>query len=376
MPGRYLIGLMSGTSLDGVDAVLAREEDGRLTTLATRSHPFPAALRRRLLRLAQGQRVRLESLLRADVQLGECYAEAVHGLLASRPEAAHRLAAIGSHGQTLRHRPDLGATLQIGDPARLAERTGCPVVADFRRADLAAGGQGAPLAPLFHRALLWRGEEELVVVNIGGMANLSLLGPDTTLGFDSGPGNVLLDAWAQRHLGQPCDRDGAFAAQGKVQRALLERLLAHSYFQRPPPKSTGREDFNPAWLARVLSTCPELAPADVQATLTELTARTIAEAIRRHAPRGGPVLACGGGIHNRHLMQRLRRLLAPRHLESTAARGVDPDFVEALGFAWLAARRLDAEALDTRAVTGARHPVVLGAVYWPGGGAARSERGL
>ncbi len=377
MPGRYLVGLMSGTSLDGVDAVLAREMDGgRLETVATLAHPFPAALRRRLLGLAQGRRVRLESLLRADVELGECYAEAVRDLLAPHPEAARRLTAIGSHGQTIRHRPTLGATLQIGDPARLAERTGHPVVADFRRADLAAGGQGAPLAPLFHRALLWRGEEALVVVNIGGMANLSLIGPDTITGFDSGPGNVLLDAWAQRHLGTPCDRDGAFAARGKVHAPLLDRLLAHPYFRRPPPKSTGREDFGPDWLDQVLSGFPGLAPADVQATLTELTARPIAGAIQDHAPGDGPVLVCGGGVHNRELMARLSRLLAPRPVQSTADRGVDPDFVEALGFAWLAARRLDAEAVDTTTVTGARHPVVLGAVYWPAGGAARSERGL
>lgn len=377
MPGRYLVGLMSGTSLDGVDAVLARETGGgRLETVATLARPFPPALRRRLLGLAQGRRVRLESLLRADVQLGECYAEVVRDLLAPHPEAARRLAAIGSHGQTIRHRPELGATLQIGDPARLAERTGHPVVADFRRADLAAGGQGAPLAPLFHRALLWRGEAELVVVNIGGMANLSLLGPDTTLGFDSGPGNVLLDAWTQRHLGEPCDRGGAFAARGNVHAPLLERLLAHPYFRRPPPKSTGREEFGPAWLTEALADFPGLAPEDVQATLTEFTARTLAEAIEHHAPRGGPVLVCGGGVHNRELMARLSRRLAPRRLESTAARGVDPDFVEALGFAWLAARRLDAEAVDTRPVTGARHPVVLGAIYWPAGGAARSERGL
>ncbi len=377
MPGRYLVGLMSGTSLDGVDAVLAREmDDGRLETVATLARPFPPALRRRLLGLAQGRCVRLESLLRADVQLGECYAEVVRELLAPHPEAARRLAAIGSHGQTIRHRPELGATLQIGDPARLAERTGYPVVADFRRADLAAGGQGAPLAPLFHRALLWRGEAELVVVNIGGMANLSLLGPDTIFGFDSGPGNVLLDTWAQRHLGEPCDRDGAFAARGQVHAPLLARLLAHPYLHRSPPKSTGREEFGPAWLTEVLADFPGLALEDVQATLTEFTARTIAGAIEDHAPQGGPVLVCGGGVHNRELMARLRRLLAPRHLESTAARGIDPDFVEALGFAWLAARRMGGERVDTHPVTGARHPVVLGAIYWPAGGAARSERGL
>jgi anhydro-N-acetylmuramic acid kinase len=273
--------------------------------------------------------------------------------------------AIGSHGQTLRHRPG-GThpfTLQLGDPSVLAERCGIDVVADFRRADVAAGGQGAPLLPAVHAMLLGTPGQTRVVLNLGGIANITVLGADGSVrGFDTGPANGLLDAWCQRHRGQPFDRDGAFATSGAPDPQLLQALLADGYFNLPPPKSTGREHFHLAWLdahPRVAA----LAPADVQASLLALTVRSIAEAIERHAGDAGEVLVCGGGVHNPLLMRRLAERLAPRSLRSTADFGVDPDYLEAIAFAWLARQRLLGLPGNLPAVTGARGPRLLGAIY-------------
>ncbi len=356
---------MSGTSLDGVDAVLAREgKDGWRTEVGL-THPFPADLRRRLRQLCEEERIPLDELLRLDGELAEEYAAAVAVLRRRHPLPPGEIAAIGSHGQTIRHRPELGNSWQIGHPALLAERSGLPVVADFRRADLAAGGQGAPLAPLFHRALLWRGEPQLVVINVGGMANLSLIDNQGVRGFDSGPGNALMDAWTQAHWHRPWDKGGRIAASGRVHLPLLHDLLQHPFFTRSPPKSTGREEFRLEWLSERLAHHPAIDPVDVQATLCELTARSIADAVTAWSEEGTPVLVCGGGVHNTTLMERLTRLLAPRPVHDTRVRGIDPDHLEALGFAWLAAMRLRGIPLETGPVTGARHSVILGAVYPP-----------
>ncbi len=360
------LGLISGTSADGIDAALASFENGRPQLQAALTHPWPQPLRERILAVAQDeQRLDLDAYGRLDVEIGQCFAEAALALLERSATPASGVRAIGSHGQTLRHRPS-GAfpfTLQIGDPSVIAERCGIEVVADFRRADVAAGGQGAPLLPAVHAMLLARPGHDRVVLNLGGIANITLLAGDgRVLGFDTGPANGLLDAWCLRHRGEAYDRDGAFAASGRVNEALLHELLADAYFALPPPKSTGREHFHLAWLeghARLAG----LSPADVQATLLELTARSVAEAIGRHADAAEDVLACGGGVHNPLLMRRLSELLAPRELHSSAAFGVDPDYLEATAFAWLARQRLLGLPGNLAQVTGASGPRVLGAVH-------------
>ncbi|TAM21959.1 MAG: anhydro-N-acetylmuramic acid kinase [Rhodanobacter sp.] len=360
------VGLISGTSADGIDAVLVRFEGDTPHSIAALVHPWPDPLRERILAVAQDEaRLDLDAYGRLDVAIGSCFADAVQRLLEQSNTPTSAICAIGSHGQTVRHRPN-GAhpfTLQIGDPSVIAERCGIDVVADFRRADVAAGGQGAPLLPALHAMLLAAPGRTRVVLNLGGIANITVLGADgRVLGFDTGPANGLLDAWCLRHRGKAFDRDGAFAASGHVDDALLQSLLADPYFTLPPPKSTGREHFHLAWLdahPRVA----ELAPADVQATLLELTTRSIAEAILAHAADATDVLACGGGVHNPVLMHRLSELLAPRTVASTAAFGIDPDYLEATAFAWLARQRLLGLPGNLPAVTGARGSRVLGAIY-------------
>ncbi|GAB3790983.1 anhydro-N-acetylmuramic acid kinase [Dyella agri] len=364
-PALYL-GLISGTSADSIDAALVSFEHERPRLLAARAHPWPTALREQILAVAQGEAtLDLDAFGRLDVALGHGFAEAALALLREHGIDASAVRAIGSHGQTVRHRPtgEHPFTLQLGDPATIAERCGIDVVADFRRADVAAGGQGAPLLPAVHAMLLAHPGHGRVVLNLGGIANITVLGADgSVLGFDTGPANGLLDAWCLRQHGEPFDRDGNFAASGRVDAALLDALLADPYFALAPPKSTGREHFHLDWLA----THPRmaaLAAADVQATLLELTARSVAEAITRHAPDAEDVLACGGGVHNGALMRRLAELLAPRTLSSTAAFGVDPDFLEATAFAWLARQRLLGLPGNLPAVTGARGLRQLGAIH-------------
>jgi anhydro-N-acetylmuramic acid kinase len=272
---------------------------------------------------------------------------------------------VGSHGQTIRHRPsgEHPFTLQIGNASVMAERCGIDVVADFRSADVAAGGQGAPLLPAVHAMLLNAPGRTRVVLNLGGIANITVLAADgRVFGFDTGPANGLMDAWCLRHRGEAFDRNGAFAASGRVDEPLLATLLADPYFALPPPKSTGREHFHLGWLDACLH-ATTASPADVQATLLELTARSIAAAIDAHASDAADVLLCGGGVHNQVLVQRLRELLRPRKLGSTADYGVDPDYLEATAFAWLARQRLLGLPGNLPAVTGARGPRVLGAVY-------------
>jgi anhydro-N-acetylmuramic acid kinase len=360
------LGLISGTSADSIDTVLVRFSDGAPQLLASHAHPWPPALRDQMLALAQGEgALDVDAFGRLDVEIGRCFADAALQLLEQSHTAAAEVRAIGSHGQTLRHRPtgDHPFTLQLGDPSVIAERCRIEVVADFRRADIAAGGQGAPLLPALHAMLLGRPGVTRVVLNLGGIANVTVLGDDGTVrGFDTGPANGLLDAWCRRHRGEPFDRDGAFAASGCIDQPLLDAMLADPYFSLPPPKSTGREHFHLGWLA-THARLASLSPADVQATLLELTARSVTAAIVQHAPTAGEILACGGGVHNGALMRRLGELLAPRVVLSTSRYGIDPDFVEATAFAWLARQRLLGLPGNLPAVTGARGPRVLGAVY-------------
>lgn len=361
------IGLISGTSADSIDAVLASFSRGVPQLQASHSHPWPADLRRRMLALAQGETaLDLDAFGRLDVQIGHCFADAALQLLERSGTPAAAVRAIGSHGQTLRHRPtgEYPFTLQLGDPSVIAERCGIDVVADFRRADVAAGGQGAPLLPALHAMLLARPGHARVVLNLGGIANITVLGADGgVLGFDTGPANGLMDAWCLRQRGEPFDRDGAYAASGCVDSGLLDTLLVDPYFAQSPPKSTGREHFHLDWLAARVPSLAALAPANVQATLLELTARSIADAIAQHAPQAEEVLVCGGGVHNGALMRRLGELLAPRVLLGTSRYGVDPDFLEATAFAWLARQRMLGLPGNLPAVTGARGLRVLGAIY-------------
>jgi anhydro-N-acetylmuramic acid kinase len=363
---RLYLGLISGTSADGIDAALVCFAP-RLQVIAARTFAYPDDLRARVLALARNRAaVTLDDYGRLDVEIGECFAEAALALLREAAVAPGAVAAIGSHGQTVCHRPD-GAhpfSLQIGDPNVIAERTGIATIADFRRADLAAGGQGAPLLPALHSAVLADAATARAILNLGGIANLTLLVPaKPVLGFDTGPANCLLDAWALRVRGSPRDEGGAWARSGRVAPALLQALLDDPYFDAAPPKSTGREYFNLDWLEARLTR--GVAPADVQSTLLQLSARSIADALRAHAPEIGEAYACGGGVHNGALMEALRGELPGLRVATTAALGLDPDFVEAVGFAWLAQTRLENTPGNLPSVTGARGPRVLGAVYAP-----------
>lgn len=362
MPYLYL-GVMSGTSLDGLDIALI-EQDRHTRLLATLYHPLPAALRNDLLSLCSSGPDELARAAIAEQRWVELAASAINELLRQQGLSPQRIRAIGSHGQTVRHEPARGFTIQIGNPALLAELTGISVVADFRRRDVAAGGQGAPLVPAFHQALFGSDERHIAVLNIGGFSNLSLLAPgQEVLGFDCGPGNVLLDAWIHHCKGQGYDRDGAWATGGTLRPELLARLLSDPFFAAQGPKSTGRELFNLDWLLGHLRQLPELPEQDVQATLVELTARSICDALRNAQPRTDALLVCGGGAHNACLMQRLDALLADTRVSSTAALGIDPDWMEAMAFAWLAHCALEGIPGNRPSVTGARGPRVLGAIH-------------
>ncbi|WP_105660499.1 anhydro-N-acetylmuramic acid kinase [Cronobacter dublinensis] len=362
--GRY-IGVMSGTSLDGVDVVLAAIDEHMVAQQASLSWPMPQAIKTAILDICQGQPLTLSQLGRLDNQLGCLFAEAVNALMQQQNLNPEDVMAIGCHGQTVWHEPTGSAphSMQIGDNNQIVARTGVCVVGDFRRRDMALGGQGAPLVPAFHQALLAHPTERRMVLNIGGIANLSLLFPGQPVkGFDTGPGNMLMDAWIWRQQGKPYDKDGEWAASGTVVRPLLQQMLSDPYFSAPAPKSTGREYFNYGWIERQLSLFAGLSAQDVQATLLELTASTISREVQLS---GGAerLMICGGGGRNPRLVARLAALLPGTEVSSTDEMGIRGDDMEALAFAWLAYRTLSGEPGNLPSVTGAREASVLGAIF-------------
>jgi anhydro-N-acetylmuramic acid kinase len=361
MTTELFVGLMSGTSLDGIDAVVA-QPDAEDPLVAAHFQPFPERLREELKSLQQtGGNELHRSALAANALSGE-YADAVQRVLAQAGVARERVRAIGCHGQTVRHDPAHGYTIQLLSPARLAELTSLTVVCDFRSRDIAAGGQGAPLAPAYHKAVFAHAERTRAVVNLGGIANVSYLPrQDEVIGFDCGPANGLLDEWIAECKGLAYDAGGAWAAQGKLLQPLLDALLADPYFAHPPPKSTGRDVFNLKWARAHIRA--DANPADVQATFAELTARSLAGAIDRYCPRTEEVFLCGGGASNEHLVGRIRAALPRSTVATTAALGIHPDWVEALAFAWLAREALAGRPGNLPSVTGAAGLRILGAIY-------------
>lgn len=364
-PGLYL-GLISGTSADGIDVALVQfTANGHCALVRGRTYRWDAALRARLITLGQGgDATSLDELGMLDVQVAQAFADAAHALLGEAGIAPTQVRALGSHGQTVRHRPqnEFPFTWQLGDGNVIAERSGITTVADFRRRDVAAGGHGAPLVPAFHAALLHSDAEDRAVLNLGGIANFTLLpAVGAVRGFDTGPANALLDVWCERHTDAAFDAGGAFAVQGEVDQVLLARLLDEPWFALPPPKSSGREQFHLDWLQTRLR--GDERAQDVQATLLELTAVTVANALQSQQPATKRVLACGGGVHNPVLLARIAAQLPEAVVESTTLHGLDPDFVEAMAFAWLARETLAGRPGNLPAVTGARGSRVLGVVY-------------
>lgn len=361
-PADLYIGIMSGTSLDGVDAALVDLSQDTPRVVATHYQPYTELLKDALLALHQSAHDELhQSHLIANLLARE-YAAATLSLLKQTGVDAAQVQAIGCHGQTVRHRPEHGYTIQINNGALLAELTGIHVVGDFRSRDIAAGGQGAPLVPAFHDRVLRHPNIHRVILNIGGIANLTDLAPNkTTTGFDSGPGNLLMDAWIAKHQGKPYDKDGAWAASGKVIPALLQRLLDEPFFTAAPPKSTGRDLFNLRWLERQMGGSE--APADVQATLLALTGDSIAAAVQRFCVGTKEIYLCGGGAHNAALVRHLQQALPQRRIQKTEELGIAADWMEAVAFAWLAQQTMQLKPGNLPAVTGARHPCILGAIY-------------
>lgn len=364
------IGMMSGTSLDGIDAVLV-DFGENMRLVGTHTIAMPDDLRTCLGELCQNGPDEIERMGRLDVELGELFATAALGVLKSSEHLASEIRAIGSHGQTIRHRP-VGShafTLQIGDPNVIAERTGISVVADFRRRDMAAGGQGAPLVPAFHAAAFAHATRNRIILNLGGVANITVLPagqPDKATGFDTGPANLLMDAWSMACRGQAYDAGGEWAASGDVNSRLLARLLTHPFLARAAPKSTGREDFHPDWLRTELDSLPDrVSDADVQATLLELTTESVARAITGLNLAPGDLFLCGGGAQNTALWHRLTSRLPDWSVDSTTTLGLAPSWVEATAFAWLARQRLTGQPGNLPAVTGAAGFRVLGGIYPP-----------
>lgn len=363
------IGLMSGTSMDAIDAALVDLSGDRPELIASHDHPIPSAIVARLQCLAS-ESFAIEELGEIDFVLGELFADAAIALLDTAGTHPSTIAAIGSHGQTVHHRPTGPSpfTIQLGDANVIAERTGITTVADFRRRDMAAGGQGAPLVPAYHQHVFRSGKTNRVVLNLGGIANFTVLPSDPTLpvtGFDTGPGNALMDTWALTQGRGRFDVDGVWARSGNVRRQLLQAMLADHYFQMPPPKSTGREYFSRRWIENVLaaSNSSGLSPQDVQCTLAELTAVTIGIALSHLDPSPEEIYACGGGTRNPFLMERVRDRCSGYRVGTTAELGADPEWVEAMAFAWLAMRTISGEPGNITTVTGARHPVILGGIY-------------
>jgi anhydro-N-acetylmuramic acid kinase len=359
------IGVMSGTSLDGIDVVAVSFDP--LTLHASLTMRFPDGLAEQLLALTQSGPDEIERMGVADVAYARVVGQSIDMLIDQYGLVRDDIVAIGCHGQTIRHRPQLGFSLQIGDPNLIAEMTRLPVVADFRRRDLAAGGQGAPLVPAFHQAVFQDPDVNKVILNLGGIANISVLPagqPNAVYGFDTGPANILMDAWTQLHIGQPFDKAGQWAAGGRVIDTLLTQLLAHPFFAKPAPKSTGREDFHVGWLQDQI-TGLELAAQDVQATILALTAHSIAHAVLSTNLPNGELWLCGGGAFNHELWHQLQVRLPNWMLKSTADIGLAPTWVEATAFAWLAQQRIRGVAANIPSVTGASGYRVLGGLYIP-----------
>ncbi len=360
------IGIMSGTSVDAADAVLVDFSTMPPRLLAHLSQPWPTPIRQRILALANGCTDELEQAGDLDIAIAEHFAELSLKLLANTDFTSEDISAIGSHGQTVRHRPnaDHPFTWQLGDPNTLAEKTGIAVACDFRRRDLACGGQGAPLVPAFHQAIFANPQHAVVVLNLGGIANISIIEAGRpTRGFDTGPANILLDAWCQQTTGAHYDKDGLWAASGTIEPVLLKALLAHPYFQRSAPKSTGREEFSLDWLQSVLDQqSANLNPGDIQATLSELTAISVANAITAES-QSGQLIICGGGAFNQHLIKRIHQHLPSWRINTSDDFGIDPQWVEACAFAWLARQLISNQAGNIPAVTGAQRECVLGGLY-------------
>jgi len=363
---RLFIGLMSGTSLDGIDCAIVDLAGGTPALIAAHCHALPDNLRHDVLTLCADKQAPFTELGRLDIELGRCFADAVAKTLAAAGIVAQEIEAIGSHGQTAFHQPNSAApfSLQIGDPNTIAERTGITTVADFRRRDMAAGGQGAPLAPLLHQHCCASPTKNRAIVNIGGIANITLLlANGERVAFDTGPGNVLMDLWIARHDGARFDKNGEWATGGSVDTAFLAELMSEPYLALAAPKSTGRELFNGAWLEQRLASLKQWpSPQNIQATLLEFTATTLSTALLA-GMRQGEIYLCGGGAHNTALLKRIGELMPGYYVGATAEIGIDPDWLEAMAFAWMAQQTLDGVAVVTTPFTGAKKPVMLGGIY-------------
>lgn len=367
---KLFIGLMSGTSMDAVDTVLVEFAEQECNIISYEEFPMPVPIQQAVRKVNCSSS--LQAVTELDAIIGELFADSVNRLLDQTKLKPGAVSAIGSHGQTVLHLPGEThpRTLQIGDPNIIAYRTGITTVADFRRMDMAAGGQGAPLACAFHDWYFRHSAFDRVVLNIGGMANVTVLpaaAKENTIGFDTGPGNALMDDWTQRHLGKDYDHNGEWAAKGQVDPGLLNLLKEEDYFNLAPPKSTGKDDFNLAWLDKKIACYSQkVSNEDIQASLLELTAQTISQAINTFAANANEVLVCGGGLHNLETLRRLKELLPGLVIESTEKYGLDPNAIEAITFAWLAKRRLEKLPANLPSVTGATSTQILGAVYEPG----------
>ena len=363
----YYIGLMSGTSMDAIDVTIVQFEEQRVNVIAYEQFPIDKDIQSKI--RSVDSTLSITDLTRLDNILGGLFADAVNNILKVHGIDKDRVAAIGSHGQTLLHIPDdqYPRSLQIGNPSIIAVRTGIKTISDFRRNDIAAGGQGAPLTPGFHSWMFRSGEIERAVLNLGGIANITILPSDQTeeiMGFDTGPGNGLMDAWSQEKNQQDYDENGDWAGSGKCNETLLDQLMSHPYFDERPPKSTGKDEFNLKWLMKSMDNLKHPPAAnDVQRTLLELSAVTITQAINKYATQVSELLVCGGGIHNSLLMERLKESLGKLEIVSTENYGIHPDSVEAVAFAWLAWRRIMEQAGNVPSVTGASKAVLLGGIY-------------
>lgn len=367
MADDFYIGLISGTSLDGIDAVLVQFNDDSPSVLASICLPLPASLKDEIKSLVNPADNEINRLMALDIQLGNLYAETVKQLLSTTSIKKHQVNAIGSHGQTIRHFPaaEHAATLQVGDPNTIAEQTGITTVADFRRRDMAAGGQGAPLVPAFHEKLFRDKNKNRVILNLGGIANITVLPADKSkpvTGFDTGPANTLINHWIQQQQNKSFDENGKWASSGKIDETFLEQLLDDDYFKLMPPKSTGTEYFNASWLTKKLSSFPFLAAEDVQASLTALTAKSITDAIANYET--DEVIVCGGGVHNHYVLQLIKNNVPGIEITSSATYDLDPDYIEATAFAWLAKQTLEHKPGNLPEVTGASRPVILGGIYY------------